>query len=478
METFYFLPICGTGMASVAGLLKKAGHRVLGCDVNYYPPMSDLLERNDIQVYRNYDIKHLKDEQIDHVVVGNSLSKGKNIELDYAISQGLSLKSFPEIIEKYLLPGNKSIVVTGTHGKTSTSALLAFLLEFCQLACSFFVGGQLNNFPSSFQYKKESAYFVLEGDEYDTAFFDKEPKFFHYHPDILVINNIEFDHADIFSDISVIKEKFNRLVKNMPSDGIVIANGDDSHVVDVCQSAQCLVRYFTISSNEPIDERIKKDGVFGKGSLLSTTPSMCQILEQEGNVEKTVTLNLATFAHLSNVLAAYTVMRQLKIPIHQIQEGMMLYKGVKRRLEIIGIEAGRTVYDDFAHHPTAVTATIEVLKKSVSGAGRIWAIFEPKSASSRRNIFFDEFSRAFDQADIVIIGKVQHDPRLAQNEKMDGQELVNAIGQKALYMEQNKEIVAYVFEESQPGDHILVMSSGSFDGLQLQLNRLKDKAII
>jgi len=436
MKTFYFIAIGGTGMASVAGLLKQVGHKVLGSDGKIYPPMSTMLEKYEIPVNYGYSEDNITKQHIDYIVVGNVLSKGMNSELDYAIKHKYKLISFPEVIEKFFLPDKKSIVITGTHGKTTVTAYICSVLEKAGTPITFFIGGQSNSFPYSFQFKKEAEYVILEGDEYDTAYFDKEPKFFHYHPDILIINNLEFDHADIYNSLGEIKDKFLKLVKSMPSSGIIIANGCDSNVMDVCEAAPCKVICFGFDDQ---DRKIDLDYVAISKEFKEDKTSY---ILKTSRYEKEVTIPLLGQFNVLNSLAVIVLLDILGITKkNDLNKYMSRYAGVKRRLEVLGKKNGITIYDDFAHHPTAVENTIQALRKSIK-LGRIWALFEPKSATSRRNKFMNNYSRAFKEADFVIIGKV---------------------------FEDNEEIINLVLNEVKPNDHILIMSSGNFGNIHQKL---------
>ncbi len=466
MKTFYFIGICGTGMASTAGLLKEAGYNVIGSDQNVYPPMSTMLDRCNIEVYCGYNEENIQKQPIDYIVVGNVLSKGFNVELDYAISQDLPLISFPALLEKFFLPKVKPIVVTGTHGKTTTSAFIASALDKVGKPSSFLVGGQPLDFEFNFKYLKESETIVLEGDEYDTAYFDKEPKFFHYHPQYLIINNIEFDHADIFKDLDHIKSKFIKLVQEMPSEGVVIANGCDQNVVDVCQNAPCNVKYFgTKNPITPLDYQ-GVEGSFGKYTDFT--------LKTKEGKSIPLSIPLKGEMQISNSLSVAALLDALETPWDGIQSALKSFGGVKRRLEVIADSDDITIYDDFAHHPTAVHKTLDALKRSLDTNQRIIAIFEPRNASSRRNIFLEQYAQSFSSADLVVIGKVAIDRRLSEEEQLQGEVLASKIGPHAHYIEDNQSILDFIAKEKRPGDQILIMSCGSFNNLHRDLiNYLK-----
>ena len=456
IKSIYLIAICGTGMAALAGLLKKAGHNVTGSDANIYPPMSTLLSNAGIKIFPGYKKENIS-KDIDLVIVGNAVSK-KNEEVQAVLDAGISYTSFPAALSQFFLEGRKSLVVTGTHGKTTTTSLLSWVLESAQRKPGFMVGGWLKNFDTNHQVPVGD-YFVTEGDEYDSAFFDKGPKFLHYRPDASILTGIEFDHADIFSDLDQIKQVFRDYVKLIK--GIILVKSDDENIRNVLPSASCKVE--TYGFDEKADWRIE-DYRFEKG---------CGHFSLSFKNKKQADFQLAMIGrhNVENAAAVAALCLNLGLTADEINVGFQTFKGIKRRQEIVGEKSGVTVIDDFAHHPTAIDLTINAVKEAYLGQ-RVWAVFEPRSATSRRKVFEDSFPKSFLKADRVIFAGLFAPEKIKDEERLDVQAVIasiNNMGGVAEYIPQVDDIVDFITKNAKSEDVILVMSSGGFDGIHRKI---------
>ena len=443
-------------MAALAGLLKKAGHNVTGSDANIYPPMSTLLSNAGIKIFPGYKKENIS-KDIDLVIVGNAVSK-KNEEVQAVLDAGISYTSFPAALSQFFLEGRKSLVVTGTHGKTTTTSLLSWVLESAQRKPGFMVGGWLKNFDTNHQVPVGD-YFVTEGDEYDSAFFDKGPKFLHYRPDASILTGIEFDHADIFSDLDQIKQVFRDYVKLIK--GIILVKSDDENIRNVLPSASCKVE--TYGFDEKADWRIE-DYRFEKG---------CGHFSLSFKNKKQADFQLAMIGrhNVENAAAVAALCLNLGLTADEINVGFQTFKGIKRRQEIVGEKSGVTVIDDFAHHPTAIDLTINAVKEAYLGQ-RVWAVFEPRSATSRRKVFEDSFPKSFLKADRVIFAGLFAPEKIKDEERLDVQAVIasiNNMGGVAEYIPQVDDIVDFITKNAKSEDVILVMSSGGFDGIHRKI---------
>ena len=443
-------------MAALAGLLKKAGHNVTGSDANIYPPMSTLLSNAGIKIFPGYKKENIS-KDIDLVIVGNAVSK-KNEEVQAVLDAGISYTSFPAALSQFFLEGRKSLVVTGTHGKTTTTSLLSWVLESAQRKPGFMVGGWLKNFDTNHQVPVGD-YFVTEGDEYDSAFFDKGPKFLHYRPDASILTGIEFDHADIFSDLDQIKQVFRDYVKLIK--GIILVKSDDENIRNVLPSASCKVE--TYGFDEKADWRIE-DYRFEKG---------CGNFSLSFKKKKQADFQLAMIGrhNVENAAAVAALCLNLGLTADEINVGFQTFKGIKRRQEIVGEKSGVTVIDDFAHHPTAIDLTINAVKEAYPGQ-RVWAVFEPRSATSRRKVFEDSFPKSFLKADRVIFAGLFAPEKIKDEERLDVQAVIasiNNMGGVAEYIPQVDDIVDFITKNAKSEDVILVMSSGGFDGIHRKI---------
>ena len=456
IKNIYLVAICGTGMAALAGLLKKAGHNVTGSDANIYPPMSTLLSNAGIKIFPGYKKENIS-KDIDLVIVGNAVSKN-NEEVQAVLDAGISYTSFPAALSQFFLEGRKSLVVTGTHGKTTTTSLLSWVLESAQRKPGFMVGGWLKNFDTNHQVPVGD-YFVTEGDEYDSAFFDKGPKFLHYRPDASILTGIEFDHADIFSDLDQIKQVFRDYVKLIK--GIILVKSDDENIRNVLSSASCTVE--TYGFDEKADWRIE-DYRFEKG---------CGNFSLSFKKKKQADFQLAMIGrhNVENAAAVAALCLNLGLTADEINVGFQTFKGIKRRQEIVGEKSGVTVIDDFAHHPTAIDLTINAVKEAYLGQ-RVWAVFEPRSATSRRKVFEDSFPKSFLKADRVIFAGLFAPEKIKNEERLDVQAVIasiNNMGGVAEYIPQVDDIVKFITKNAKSEDVILVMSSGGFDGIHRKI---------
>jgi len=439
-------------MASVAAALKERGYTITGSDQGIYPPMSTFLEERDIEAspYSESNLTH----KPDLVVIGNAISRG-NLEAELTLEQKLPYCSLPELLKHHFLRGKRSLVISGTHGKTTTASLLAWILEHNGLNPSFLIGGIPNNLGQGARFT-ESDWFVLEGDEYDTAFFDKRSKFVHYLPEAVVINNLEFDHADIFSSLNEIQTAFQRLINIIPRNGLLLANGDESNLKPLININHCPVRRFGLSNacEEQADNL-----------LYDENGSRFRIGKSEFRIPMIGELNVR------NALAALLMARYTGLSDSQIQAGFDSFKGIRRRMEIRGEVKGITVIDDFAHHPTAIRETLKALDRRFPNR-RIWAIFEPRSNTTRRNHFQTELAAALSLAKYVIVAEVARLDQVPPEERLNPEQLMEDIrskGAEAYYLPTANDIISHIIPETQYGDILCVLSNGGFDNIHQKL---------
>ena len=461
-RTVHFIGICGTAMGTLAAMLQRRGDRVQGSDAHVYPPMSDFLRAEGITLLEGYDEAHI-DTAIDVVVVGNAVSRG-NPELEAVLDRSVRYVSMPEIIRETFLWDAESVVIAGTHGKTTTTALTGWVLTSGGADPSILVGGIARNLGDDGQggsYRLGGGRaFVIEGDEYDSAYFDKSAKFLKYLPDIAVINNVEFDHADIYDDLDAVRLAFRRLVALVPRRGLVLLGADSAEAAALAVGARSRVQTFGMA-----------EGVTWRATDLvqQGTGTRFTVHGPDGLVA-TLDLPLLGQHNVRNALAAVAVAHDCGLSIEAIREGLATFRGVKRRLEMVGERRGITIYDDFAHHPTAVAETIAALRAARPGR-RLWALFEPRSASSCRRVFQADFARAFGGADAVIIAPVFRST-LADVDRLSVPELVrdlSAAGVLARELPSVEAIVEAVAREAAAGDDVLVMSNGGFGGIHGKL---------
>lgn len=456
---YHLIGICGTAMASLAGMLQARGHRVTGSDQNVYPPMSTQLEALGIEILNGYKAGNA-DVGADVTVVGNAISRG-NAELEEVLNRGLLYRSQAEIVKEEFIRGRRSLVVAGTHGKTTTTSIAAWAAEVGGLNPSFLVGGIVQNFGASFRVT-DGKYFVIEGDEYDTAYFDKKPKFMHYLPEIAIVNNIEFDHADIYDNLDDIKWEFSRLMNLVPGNGCLIAGIDSPVVREVLDEMEgrLLTRVETFGLSEDAKWQARYIDFTGDTTRFTVF--------REGHNWGEFEINLIGEFNVRNCLAVIIAADAWGISKQKIQQALHTFKSVKRRMEVRGTVAGVTVIDDFAHHPTAVEETLKALRMKYDGR-RLIAIFEPRSWSSRLAVFQADYSRAFSYADYVIIAGVYNTSKASELGKvLDVGELVRDIemqGKSALSFPDADAIVEHLAPELRPGDVVAIMSNGGFGGI-------------
>ena len=452
-EHFHFIGICGTAMGSVAAALQNRGYTITGSDQNVYPPMSDFLIKNNINVSVGHDENNIPDK-VDLVVIGNAMSRG-NVEVESVLNRKIPYTSLPELIKRYFLQGKRNIVITGTHGKTTTSSIIAHLLNDNGLNPNLMIGGIPLDIGEGGRFT-ESEFFVIEGDEYDTAFFDKRSKFVHYMPEIVVVNNIEFDHADIFNNIEEIKLSFKRMLNIVPENGIVFVNGDDNDAVEVTEN--CRAPVIKVGANDNCDFKIENLNLESFNSSFSIKDNSYQLpMDGEFNVR--------------NAAMAIAVTDFLNIDQQNIIESVSKFSGIARRQELRGEEKNVKVIDDFGHHPTAIAATIGALKQRYPDS-KIWAIFEPRSNTSRRNLLQSELEDSLSQADGVIISEVPNPEKVPDGELLDVESVIENLsskGKEAFIGLSSDDIVNKLIPLTSSGDTIVVLSNGGFGGIHEKL---------
>jgi len=462
MTRVHLIGVCGTAMATLAAMLKRKGLDVHGSDQDVYPPMSDFLAAEGITTLVGYRPEHITGD-LDLVVVGNAISRG-NPELEEVLDRKIRYCSLPEAIRDHFLWGARSIVMAGTHGKTTTASLTGWVLTHGGLDPSVLVGGIARNFgENGSSYRIGSGRdFVIEGDEYDSAFFDKTAKFLKYLPDVAVINNVEFDHADIYADFDAVSLAFRRLVNLVPRSGLLLIGADSEGARALVDGAKSRVQTFGT-----------RDDVDWQAHDLESIGASTRFKVRRGRAPFGVFQIPLLGAHnVRNALAAIAVGTEVGVAVERIAEGLRAFAGVKRRLEVVGTADEVTVYDDFAHHPTAVAETLAGLR-AANPSARIWAVFEPRSASSCRRVFQDDFARAFAPADEVLIAPVFRS-KLADAERLSVPQLVRDLksrGQSAREADSIDDIVSAIAKEHRPGDLIVLMSNGGFGGIHQKLLR-------
>lgn len=448
----HILGICGTFMGGIAVLARQAGHEVSGSDMNVYPPMSTQLEEQGIELIQGYEPEQLqqKDGQSepDQVVVGNAMSRGKPV-VEHVLNKNMAYTSGPQWLYENVLKDCWVLAVAGTHGKTTTASMLAWILEFAGLKPGFLIGGIPANFGLSARLG-ETPFFVVEADEYDTAFFDKRSKFVHYHARTLIMNNLEFDHADIFENLDAIKKQFHHLVRTVPGEGLIISNGDDENLDDVLEKG-CWTKVEKFSAVEPNGWSVR---------LLDDAGKQFDVL-LDGKKLGTVNWTMIGAHNRSNALAAIAAARHVGIPVDVAVDALAEFKGVKRRQEVIGEIKGVTVYDDFAHHPTAIEETLQGLRQRV-GSQRIITILEPRSNTMRMGVHKEKLAASLAESDQVF---------LFQPADIDWalDSVINELGDKARLCSSVDDMINDIIGMMQTNDHIMIMSNGGFDGLHQKL---------
>jgi UDP-N-acetylmuramate: L-alanyl-gamma-D-glutamyl-meso-diaminopimelate ligase len=453
----HLIGICGTAMATLAALLKRRGHDVRGSDQGIYPPMDAFLEREGIPVSIGYRSENITSD-LSLVVVGNAISRG-NPELEEVLDRKIRHCSLPEAIREQFLWGARSVVVAGTHGKTTTTSLVGWLLAAGGLDPTVFVGGIALNFGaegSSYRVGRGRE-FVIEGDEYDSAFFDKTAKFLKYLPDIAIINNLEFDHADIYADLDAVRLAFRRLANLVPRTGLLLLGADSPDAAALRNVAVSPVE--TFGMDEEADWRAYDVKMADGRSRFK--------IEHRHQFAGEFEVPLLGIHNVRNAVGAIAVGMTVGVSASALADGLRAFRGVKRRLEVVDRVNGITIYDDFAHHPTAVAETLAAVKAGHPGR-RIWALFEPRSASSCRRVFQKAFATAFAAADRTVFASVFRS-NLPESERLSVEELVADLGTTAAHIPETKAIVEELARSVAPGDVVVIMSNGGFDGVHGKL---------
>jgi UDP-N-acetylmuramate: L-alanyl-gamma-D-glutamyl-meso-diaminopimelate ligase len=440
-------------MGAVAAAMRRRGYTVTGSDTNVYPPMSDFLRGEGITIAEGYREENIP-AGADVVVIGNAISRG-NPEAEAALDRKLLYHSLPEVMKEHFLRGKRNFVVSGTHGKTTTSSMLAWLFRHAGRDPGFMIGGLPKNLGCGAHFP-DSEINVLEGDEYDTAFFDKRSKFLHYLPECVVVNNIEFDHADIYNDVEEIKLSFRRLLNIVPRNGVAFVNGDEKHCLDVAAKAPCPVK--TVG--------------FGEGNTLRITG-----LEYDDSSSSFVlggesySVPMTGEFNVRNAAMAVASARFGGLTPEEIREGLLAFGGVARRQELKGEKNGIKVIDDFAHHPTAIRLAVQSIRQKYP-ASRLWVLFEPRSNTTRRAVFQKELAESLALADFAVVAAISDLHKIPENDRLDPVRLsddIAAMGGKGYYLADNAAIIAAVKAEALPGDVVAVLSNGGFGGIHQQL---------
>ncbi|MGH8047333.1 MAG: UDP-N-acetylmuramate:L-alanyl-gamma-D-glutamyl-meso-diaminopimelate ligase [Chthoniobacterales bacterium] len=453
MKRVHFLGICGTAMGSVAAGMRERGFVVTGQDDNVYPPMSTFLEEKGIVITKGFDPADIP-ANAELVVVGNAMSRGKPA-VEAVLNRKLNYLSLPETLKQYFLRGRHNLVVTGTHGKTTTTSLLAWIFEHAGEQPGWLIGGIPANLGTGCNLR-ESKHFIIEGDEYDTAFFDKRSKFIHYMPELVIVNNIEFDHADIFEDLDAVKKSFRHLLNIVPGEGMVLLNADDPNCIDVAKTCPAPIVEVGFSPNAA--NQIRNVGHHGDRTTFELFGEQFEI-------------PLLGDFNIRNAAMAASAAHFYGIPTAKIRGALKTFAGIKRRQEVRGVVRGITVIDDFGHHPTAIRETLAGLRRRYEGA-RIWAIFEPRSNTTRRAVFQHTLPDAFADADGVFIAQIARLEQIAEADRLKPEQVVAdiaATGKQAFYEPTADAIVGKLKPLAQSGDIVVVFSNGGFDGIHAKL---------
>jgi UDP-N-acetylmuramate: L-alanyl-gamma-D-glutamyl-meso-diaminopimelate ligase len=458
----HLIGICGTAMASLAGMLQQRGFRVTGSDAAAYPPMSTFLESLGIPVAQPFSEANLNPRP-DLVVVGNALSRG-NVELEFTLDQRIPFCSLPQLLHDEFLVGKEVLVVAGTHGKTTTTSMLAWIFETAGLHPSFLIGGIAENFGRSFGLG-EGKYFILEGDEYDTAFFDKGPKFLHYFPDSVILTSVEFDHADIYQNLDAIETAFKRLVNLIPLRGRIV--GFDSGGSVQTSIDRCLAKAFCPVERYGVSERASWKITNLQLGERQTSWSVVRDEKHWADFE----FALGGEYNVWNATAAAALAAHYEIPRDAIAQALKMFRSVKRRLEVKAEVNGVTIIDDFAHHPTAIGQTIRALRSRYPQA-RLWVILEPRSNTLRRNVLQDALAHSLAHADQIIIAAIFKSEAIPEDERLDLDRVVAQIqqsGKQARVFADTDAIVDAIAPELRPRDVVAILSNGGFDGIYEKL---------
>ena len=450
---FHFLGICGSAMGAVAAMLRDQGYTVTGSDEHVYPPMSTFLESKGIELQSGYRPENLPGKDV-VLVVGNTIKRG-NPELEAAMEAKRYYLSLPETLKTHFLRSTHNLVVTGTHGKTTTTSLLAWIFEYAGRKPSYLIGGLPKNLPQGCA-KQEGPYWILEGDEYDTSFFDKRSKFLHYLPELVIINNLEFDHADIFENLAAIQKSFSHLVRIVPRNGMILVNADDPNALAVIHDSPAPTLEVGFSENAAV--RIYDVRPVGNSQTFHL-------------LDTAFTLNMSGLFNVRNASMAIAAAHFYQIPLATIAEAVSKFEGVKRRQEVRGTARGVTVIDDFGHHPTAMRETLKGLRHQYPGQ-RLWALFEPRSNTTRRAVFQKELPDALAEADGVFVAQVAALEQIPSAERLHPEQVVadiNAAGVPAYYEADADAIVSRLAPLLREKDVVIVFSNGGFGGIHEKL---------
>ncbi|MDQ6987098.1 MAG: UDP-N-acetylmuramate:L-alanyl-gamma-D-glutamyl-meso-diaminopimelate ligase [Mariprofundaceae bacterium] len=447
--------ICGTAMAAVAFLAKESGWKVSGSDAGVYPPMSDYLAAMGIEIAPFSEMNLTP--RPDLTVIGNALSRG-NPEVEMALAGGLLFTSGAQFVGDYVLPGRHAVVVAGTHGKTTTASLLAHVLEFAGRSPGFLIGGIPEDFGGGARLGS-GAEFVLEGDEYDTAFFDKRSKFLHYHAKTLILNNLEFDHADIFANLDAIKLQFSYLLRTVPENGHIIVNADDENLADVLARG-CWTPLISFAKRGHASAAWQWQADAADGTAFR--------LFHNGEEVMSCTWGMIGVHHIANACAVAAAANSLGVEADVIAQAFASFSGIRRRMSLVGEARGMRIFDDFAHHPTAIGGVVDAAKAAMRGKGRLWVIVEPRSNTMRTRIHQHRLPDCFEAADQVIFTPPSA-RNLAAHEVLDMDAVCDAIGEKARVLSDAAMIIAFVVAHAESGDDVLILSNGGFDDIHKRL---------
>ncbi|HUV49720.1 MAG TPA: UDP-N-acetylmuramate:L-alanyl-gamma-D-glutamyl-meso-diaminopimelate ligase [Anaerolineae bacterium] len=458
VKKIHLIAICGTGMGALACMLRDLGFEVTGSDQKIYPPMSDFLSRKGIKVTEGFNEDNISYGP-DLVIVGNAVTR-QHPEVLKMQNMGLNFCSMPQAVNRFIADNKKRIIVTGTHGKTTTSSIVSWILYKAGFDPSFIIGGILKNFSSNYRLGN-GEFVVIEGDEYDTAFFDKGPKFLHYDPFMAVVTSIEFDHADIFKDISHVRHAFDSFISNISNKGKLYVFDQDDNISDLIKGKKCIVEKYG-----------KDSGSYWRlGSVSIDPPRTIFEVFKKGITFGIFKTRLMGEHNLLNTLSAIAIADSLNIPVDIIAEALETFEGIKRRQEIRGQKRNITIIDDFAHHPTAVRETIRAVKPFYPD-GRLIAVFEPRTNSSMRKVFQNIYPLSFDEADLICIRKPPLLEKIPVDERFSSEKLVHDLnnrGKDAHYFPDTESIIDFLIKETRPGDVVLIMSNGGFDNIHDRL---------
>ncbi|MFN7730019.1 MAG: UDP-N-acetylmuramate:L-alanyl-gamma-D-glutamyl-meso-diaminopimelate ligase [Bdellovibrio sp.] len=455
----HLIGICGTAMASLAGLLQDRGFKVTGSDSAPYPPMSTQLESLGIPVVKGYSARNL-DPVPDFVIVGNVIS-ANNEEAQELVRLQVPYTSLPKAMGEFIIAGREAIVVAGTHGKTTTTSMMSWICEVQGLKPGFLIGGIPKNFSKSFQ-NPNGQYFVIEGDEYDTAYFDKVPKFIHYRPRHVILTSIEFDHADIYLDLNAVKAAFTQLLKLIPTDGTLIYCAEEKNIQDILPACLC---------KRQVSYGIEKGDYQARVIQMNDAGTEFELIKKSQPTGEIFKTKMGGRYNVLNALACLALADSLELAKDKVKEGLLTFAGVKRRQEVLGEPGGVLVIEDFAHHPTAVRETILGIQAKYPKK-KFFSVFEPRSATSRRKVFQQDYLTAFSGAHETLIAQAFDQSKIDAGDRFSSDELVaelKARGGKAGVFTSADEIVGYLLQQSKPGDGILIMSNGGFDGIYQKL---------